>query len=59
MMKRENGQVIINISEDEFAILLLALGFAIGSTKSWTQKRIWFLLANSINEGNPNWTPYR
>lgn len=62
MMRRENGRVFIEISEDEWDVLLIVLGFAAGHAcdQDWERhlQRSIFRLANSINEGNPNWTPY-
>lgn len=59
MYRRENGRVVIDISEDEFAELLLAMGFAIGGASGFQGfRQAWLRLVNSINEGNPNFTPY-
>jgi hypothetical protein len=59
MMRRENGRVVIDISNDEFDSLLIMTGYAIAARRAheplpWG----WVRLANAINEGNPNWTPY-
>ena len=68
MMRREGGRVVIEISSDEFHSLLLCLGYATGAASRRfggdvpSRDRMladsWFRLANSINEGNPHWTPY-
>lgn len=63
--------MVINISVDEYHSLLLALGYAIGAAENeyfqgasdwarmYNRRDMWLRLANAINEGNPNWTPYR
>lgn len=66
MMRREGGRVVIDISGDEYTLLLLALGVATGKASMPDRARDlpgalmdhFLRLANSINEGNPNWTPY-
>jgi hypothetical protein len=62
MMKRENGRVLIDISEDDFYGLVFVLGFAGGAAveqkNGVVTLRRTLELANAINEGNPNWTPY-
>jgi hypothetical protein len=58
-MRRENGRVVIDISQDEFDELLLALGYAAGDLmREGGNPYAMLRLANSINEGNPAWTPY-
>jgi hypothetical protein len=55
--KRVNDRVLIDISVREFSELMIALGFFIGQDGSgvnWEMVR----LANSINEGNPQFIPY-
>jgi hypothetical protein len=60
MFTRQNDRIIIDISEDEFDSLLIALGYAIGARSTHEPLPYgWLRLANSINEGNPNWTPYK
>lgn len=58
MMRREGGNVVITITNDEFEKLLLALGFATGAVEHAMVRRSFLLLVNSINEGNPSFTPY-
>jgi hypothetical protein len=58
-MRRENGKVLIEITDAEFAMLLLALGFATGSTTDDRDLKIRILrLVNSVNEGNPDFDSY-
>jgi hypothetical protein len=58
-MRRENGKVSIEITDAEFTMLLLALGFAAGSTKDdWDLKIRILSLLNSVTEGNPDFRPY-
>jgi hypothetical protein len=60
-LRRVAGRVLIDISEDDYETLMLVLGFAtgraIGRPDLMRPKTI-LMLANAINEGNPNWTPY-
>jgi hypothetical protein len=58
-MKRENGRVVIEIEEGQFALLLLALGIATGNAGQSDFAAAFLRLANTINEGNPDWTPYK
>ena len=59
-MKRENGRAVIDITEDDYEILLWALGVATTTTAPEGCPVNWRLLAlaNRINEGNPAWVPY-
>jgi hypothetical protein len=64
-MKRENGRVLVDIDEEEFELLLLALGIATDAAArpdfraNFGFRDSLFRLANTINEGNPDWTPYK
>jgi hypothetical protein len=60
MMRREGGRVLIDISDDDYNWLMMVLGFATAhATPYGIVRPIGVLrLANAINEGNPNWTPY-
>lgn len=53
-------RVHIALSEDDFGLLMLALGIAAGSSKDNPAlcKSV-IKLANTINKDNPNWTPYK
>ena len=57
-MRLDGGRVLIDISEEEFTILLLMLGWAVGNRSVQEAVPGWWLLVNSINEGNPHFTPY-
>jgi hypothetical protein len=55
--------VTIELTEDQFQILLLAVGMAVGAASGQSgHDPLLFAdfigLANSINSGNPNWIPY-
>ncbi len=55
------GQVIITLTHNDYNHLLLCLGFASGAAmqKGEYQMADRFLrLANTVNLGNPDWTPY-
>lgn len=61
MFTRENGKVQITLSGEEYNSLLLMTGYAAGAAESGGHEGIrnsWLKLANAINEGNPDWTPY-
>ncbi|HTB10975.1 MAG TPA: hypothetical protein VK752_05365 [Bryobacteraceae bacterium] len=58
MMRREGGRVVIDISEEEYTLLLLKLGYATGRATDMADRNACLRLANAINEGNPQWTPY-
>jgi hypothetical protein len=50
----------IELSQDDFELLLVMLGYGTGAAMQHDQKLAYkFLaLANRINKDNPNWTPY-
>jgi hypothetical protein len=51
----------ITLSDDEFYLLMLALGLASGEAlkrKDHPHVMRLFRLANAVNRENPNWTPY-
>jgi hypothetical protein len=60
MMKRENERIQIDISVDEWGNLLLLMGYALAARRKQTgiMPWHWLRLINSINEGNPQFTPY-
>jgi hypothetical protein len=58
-MKRENGRVVIDISDADYKMLLIALGMAMAVSLGDDERVALIVrLANTINEGNPDWTPY-
>ena len=51
----------ITLTDDEFDQLLIVCGYAAGAAMNNREDRLaysFIQLANRINEGNPNWTPY-
>lgn len=59
-MKRENGRVKIEISEDELALLNYGLGTVGGITLQNKQPGLahsLIALTNTINQGNEVWVP--
>lgn len=51
--------VLIELTMDQFHRLLIHLGEAAGAAAGRGEDITPYLrLANTINEGNPNWTPY-
>ena len=60
-MTRKDGLVHITITDAEFDVLLIALGTATGAAcvpKVADIRRSFIRLVNSINVGNPQFTPY-
>lgn len=57
---RDGDVVTLRMSADDYANLLLALGIAAGSRArdgpGWLALAL--ALANRLNAGNPQWTPY-
>jgi hypothetical protein len=57
----ENDQVILTMSRDDYDIILLTLGYALGAAlqgQGPLGERVIVPLINRLNEGNPNFTPY-
>ena len=54
---RDGDDVVLRMSEDDYASLVLALGIAAGSLAR-EGGALWLALANRLNAGNPQWTPY-
>jgi hypothetical protein len=52
--------VTIELSDEEFEALVLALGTAAGAAGPADRPWFWALikLANAVNRSNPRWTPY-
>jgi hypothetical protein len=60
MFERKDEQIVITISEDEWNFLLISLGIASGwyfSHRPETFPKV-LRLVNTLNEGNPHYTPY-
>ncbi len=56
---RDGEQVVLAVTLDDFQTLLLCLGIATGAMSGPNAfPRGLLALANRINAGNPNWTPY-
>jgi hypothetical protein len=54
-------EVEIHLTRDEFDLLLLCMGIALGATIGsgvWLRKNSVLRLVNRINEGNPQYIPY-
>lgn len=62
MMKRTpTGYVALELTADAFDQLILCMGYAGGAAlrdHDRAKFRGFLQLANTVNEGNPNWTPY-
>ena len=61
MMRREpqTGCVVIELSPDDFDSLLICIGYAAGAAAERDIKLFyrWMRLANSVNDGNPDYLP--
>lgn len=55
-----DGRVVITLTEEEYSQLLLLLGFASAEAihGAGLDPTPIFRLMNTINAGNPKWTPY-
>jgi len=56
-----DGKVLLTLSHGDYSELLLALGYALGSAVKINEKpmaKSFLRLANTINDGNPDWQPY-
>ncbi len=57
--KRQGDNVVLTLTEDQWAGILVALGIAAGSFHNDNLAfRRWIKLANEINAGNPDFIPY-
>lgn len=59
----EKGNIVLTMTRDEYSLLLLQLGYALGalSKENSLPRELMnqaLKLVNSLNEGNPNWKPY-
>lgn len=61
--REENGQVVLTMSPDDFAFLLMGLGalMAYSATGKLAMLPIEEICGclNRLNQGNPNYTPYQ
>lgn len=59
MRRREGGRVMIDISEEEYVSLIAMLAYAAGNAlgEGVDRSKSVLRLLNSINDGDPNWTP--
>jgi hypothetical protein len=52
----------IELSDEEFKILLLAMGYATGAAAKEGNHQLansFLILANAVNRDNPRWIPYK
>jgi hypothetical protein len=54
----KGDRVVIDMTREEYNLLLIALGYATGAAKNLDLQQAFLRLVNMINEGNPNYTPY-
>lgn len=58
----KNGQVVLRMSREDYELLLIALGSAVGlalQVKWQLGLPVLTPLLNRLNSGNPNYTPYQ
>jgi hypothetical protein len=58
----KDGQVILAMSREDYEFLLVCLGLATSEflrTNDLEDIKTVYSLLNRLNEGNPNYTPYR
>jgi len=56
---QDGDDVVLRMSEEDYASLLLALGMTAGSlARDCGNLSGWLAFANRLNAGNPQWTPY-
>lgn len=54
------GEIVLTMSEGDFELLLMALGYATGVVSMKKEPYGWLIgLVNRINENNPNFRPYQ
>jgi hypothetical protein len=60
MYQREDDTVTLTMTVEEYQTLLIGLGYTlvIARGKDPDLYVRWIKLVNSINDGNPKWTPY-
>ncbi len=62
MYIEKDGKVVLTITHNEYTTLLLALGYALGAAIKGGDPpalaQSFLRLANTINDGNPDWEPY-
>lgn len=61
MYQRKDDTVTLTMTVEEYESLLMALGYALGFSNNRGNLDLfseWIKLANSLNKGNPKYTPY-
>jgi hypothetical protein len=53
---KSDGDIILHLSQEDYATLLLLLGHALHTWPGSDQEKVDFL--NRLNAGNPDYTPY-
>ena len=59
--KTDGETVTLTMTREDYMWLLISLGYALGATRSDGVSSLHLgslALANRLNAGNPNWTPY-
>jgi hypothetical protein len=62
MRFKDNGDAEITLSRDDYNSLIFALGYAMGAAMKENETKMansFIALVNRINEGNPDYIPYK
>lgn len=54
----EGDIVVMRVTREDYDALLVLLGIAVGALEDPRMRKMALRIANSINRGNPRWTPY-
>ena len=60
--REQDGQVILSMSKEDYELLLIALGSAVGAAlqgRGMLGLRVVCDFANRLNQGNPHYIPYQ
>lgn len=55
----KDGQVVLTMSREDYEFLLMCLGIASGWVTEGEVLKRCLEFVNRLNEGNPNFTPYK
>lgn len=51
--------VVITLSDEDFDLLLMMMGYVTGMEKDDDLRKLFVGLVNRVNEGNPDFVPYK
>lgn len=56
---KSHDGVIITLSDEDFDLLLMMMGYVTGMEKDKGLQNLFIGLVNRVNEGNPDFVPYK